>query len=155
MDNDKLIIIHEDGTIEHIGNFHDEEEYHSVCLLNYAKEKYPNVTIFDRLNYRHKAETIAYFYTLIGDIVIINDSDNKLKYGRTGWVLMPSEITDIQYNKLYELVPVLKDYNVKLTYDMNMDTGILAGHTIYDNDHNFEGILDNYFETIDKKKSTR
>ncbi len=155
MDNDKLIIIHADGTIEHIGNFHDENEYHSICLLNHAIKKYPDEPIFQRLNYRHKAETIGYFYTRIGDIVIINDSDNELKYGKTGWALMPEIITEEQKNSLYELVSALKDYNVKLTYDMNMDTGILAGHTLYDNEHNFKKILDNYFDLTNVKKSTR
>ena len=152
MDNDKLVLIHKDGCIEHIGNFHDEEEFHSACLLNYAQQKYPDEPIFNRLNYRHKAETIGYFYTLIGDIVIINDSDNKLKYGKTGWTLMPSEITPEQYETLYHFASIISDYNVKLTYDMDISTGILTGHTLYDNDHNFRKILDSYFELIENKK---
>lgn len=155
MDNDKLILIHSDGKIERIGDFHSKDEYHSICLLNYAKKNYSDVPIFDRLNYRHKAETIGYFYTCIGDIVIINDSDNELKYGKTGWALMPETITEEQKDSLYGLIPALKDYNVKLTYDMNIDTGILAGHTLYDNNHNFKQILDNYFELKNMKKSTR
>ena len=155
MDNDKLVLIHTDGSIEHIGNFHDEGEMHSACLLDYAEENYPDEPIFKRLNYRHKAETIGYFYTCLGDVMIINDSDNELRYGKTGWALMPETITEEQKMALYEFATALKDYNVKLTYDMNMDTGILAGHTLYDNDHNFKKILDSYFELINTKKSTR
>ncbi|MBR1377067.1 MAG: hypothetical protein IJ565_04575 [Bacilli bacterium] len=156
MDSSKFAVIHNDGSIEYYGNRYDLDEYHIFSLLEYAKEKYPDVEIFKKLNIRHSPEVAAFFYTRLGDIIILNDTDAKEKYGKTGWALVPDEITKEAKDALYDFASKTKDYKIKLTYDLNMDTGVLAGHTLYDMEGDFKKVIDTYYETINnEKKSTR
>ena len=66
IDKHKIIFIHgdkftekglEDGKIEFCGSY-EEDNLHSSNLLTYAKEKFPEIPIFDQLNVRHQPEVI-------------------------------------------------------------------------------------------------
>ena len=68
MDEYKLAFIYGDtdqkrkiveGQIERVGDIHDEDVLHIRCLLDYARERYSDVEIFQRLNLRHKPETLT------------------------------------------------------------------------------------------------
>ena len=156
MDNDKLILIHPDGSMEHIGNAKDENEAHSVCLLDYAKEAFPEVEIFKKLNYRHSPATIAYFYTRLGEIVVLNITKNASKNGKTGYIMLPNEVTIEQVASLYSLEKTLSGYHIGISRNLKLDEiGQPHGTTIYTNDENtFKDILDEHFENINVKKST-
>ena len=157
MDNNKLMLIHPDGSMEGIGNAHDEEEMHSLCMLNYAEENYPDVEVFKKLNYRHSPATIAYFYTRLGDIVVLNITKNASKNGKAGYIMIPDEVTIEQETSLYNLEKVLSEYLVGVSTNLKLDEiGQPHGTTKYTSDElTFKDVLDEQFENINVKKSTR
>lgn len=140
MEKYKLAFIHgsadekrriQEGTIERVGDALDEDVYHSQCLLEYAKENYPDIEVFKRLNWRHKPETIGYFFTLFGNIVFLNTTKNMHKYGKTGIFLFPSDITDKQKQSLEDFSKRIEDFSVSIFYDLHLQDGMLDGKELY------------------------
>ena len=151
MDNNKLAIIHPDGSIKLLGDKHDEDELHVACMLDYASEKYPEASIFQKLNIRHRPLDVAYFYTLLGDIIITNNTSQEKKYGKTGTVFMPNEITEMQKESLYEFAPFMDNYVVDILYDMEIKDGIIDGQQQFSSG-SFTENLNAFFDKRKAKK---
>ncbi len=138
-----------EGQIEKFGKI-EEESPHSSCLLQYAEERCPHIEIFKRLNYRHRPETIGYFFTAIfNDIIFLNTTKDIGEYGKTGVFLMPSEITEVQKESAYHFAQEINDFSVFMLYDLSIQEGILEGKEMLDSDPT--QILDTYFS---KKEET-
>lgn len=136
MDNYKLAFIYGvddyerniyDGKIEKIGDSSDEESFHATCLLDHAKDKYPDKQVFKQMSFRHKPETIGYFYTLFGHILFLNTTKNVQKYGKSGLFMLPSNITDKQKESLFSFCEEIVDFSVHILYDFTIEDGILEG----------------------------
>lgn len=160
MDNYKLAIIHGQdnykknikiGQLEYIED--DLDEFHSNCLIKYAKDNYENIDIFHQLNTRHRPEVIGFlFLHFFNDIIFFNTTKNVDKYGYSGLFLLPDVITLEQKKTLEEFVDSIEKYNVSLFCSLNLEDGILNGEEMY----SFDGesprlLLDKYFK---KKKVT-
>ncbi len=138
-----------EGQIEKYGKI-EEDLLHSTCLLQYAKERCSHIEIFTRLNYRHRPETIGYFFTaILDDIVFLNTTKNIEKYGKTGVFLMPEEPTEIQKEAVYQFAQEINDFSVNVLYDLSLQDGILEGKEMLDKDP--IQMLDAYFS---KKEET-
>lgn len=102
-------------------------------MLDYTKEYYPQVPIFKQLNPRHQPEVIAYFLVKMGHIVFFNttkyDEDNLRKYGRTGFFMLPNHLTEKQKECLENFTEQISNYNIFITYNIEMLDGILDSST--------------------------
>ncbi len=127
MDQHKLAVIPVDGKIERRGEQNDERLFHAICLLDYIKEKYPNNETLKKLNARHTADTIAYFLTLYGNIVIFNATKQEEKYGKSAYLMMPVVLTEEQRKSLEELLKSMSTYFLTIAYDTKIVEGILDG----------------------------
>lgn len=123
-----------DGELETLGLLDGEDNFHSKVLLDYAKEKYPDVGIFNKLTIRHQPEVIAYFLTRLGDIVFLNitryDEKSLSRYGRSGILLMCDNPTDKQKETLKEFSRSISNFNVEIGYDLSIDQGYLDSKCI-------------------------
>ncbi len=133
--NNKIVFIYGDeklekgiieGKIEGVGDINDDY-FHATTLINFAKEKYPEVKAFNSLNNRHRPETVSYFYTaFFNHIVFLNISsvrNNVLQ--KRGVFLMPNDITERQKQSLYEFSDEISDYEVGIYYDLELKDGVL------------------------------
>ena len=166
MDEYKLAFIYGDtdqkrkiveGQIERVGDIHDEDVLHIRCLLDYARERYSDVEIFQRLNLRHKPETVAYFFTLLfHHAVFLNTTKDITNYGKTGMLMLPDKLTDIQRESLCSLMREIDDFSIGIFYDLRIEEGILEGKEIYSADCEsplkvFEHYLDKTQKSVKQK----
>lgn len=157
MENYKVAIIYgkddptrniKEGQIETFGNI-DDGELHVTSLLRYAKEKYSDIAVFQQLSLRHTPETVAYFLTLFGHIVFLNQTSKSS--GRKGTFMFPNEIKGEGKEALYDFTDSLTGYAVDVFYDLNIDGGIVDGEALYCENETPREMLQQYFE---KKKTT-
>lgn len=134
MDYYKIAIIHpqtdKNEPIIYLGKIEDDET-HSIQLLEYATKKYKHIPIFQKLNYKHTPETISYFYTLIGDIIFINTTKDIKRHGYTGLLILPKTIDDKQKEILYHFSDSIKKYKIRILYNLSLEYGIVNGQEIY------------------------
>lgn len=140
IDSYKLAIIYgkednikniKDGQIEMRGNAYDFDVIHIKCLLDFAKERYPEVEIFKRLNYKHTPEIASYFLTLLDNIVFLNTTKDIEKYGKTGIFMMPKTFSEMQIDTLISFTENLKDYSISICYDLELVDGILESKELH------------------------
>lgn len=133
IDDAKVALIYEDK-IEYLGNNKDSEEMHNMCLLDYAKTHFPLDPIFSKLNIRHRPETISYFYTLKGISVFLNitnyDENNIKKYGKTGILLVPNEVSKDQIISLKKFSKEISDFDLMIINDSKLVDGMLEHKTL-------------------------
>lgn len=124
----------EDGQVHFYGEV-EEGFLHSKILLDYAREHYLDMPIFQQLNPRHQPEVIAYFLVRMGHIVFFNttkyDEENINKYGRLGFFMMPDEITKKQASALVRFSKSIEDFNVFITHHIVMQDGLLDSMTCH------------------------
>lgn len=128
--NDEVRQIH-DGQIKRVGNLLEADLLHATCLLDHAKEIYPNVTVFKQLNNRHRPETIGYFFALLGNILFLNTTKNVEKYGKRGILMMPNHWTKLQQEALKQFCDVIEDFSITILYDLKIVDGMLDGKELY------------------------
>ncbi len=140
MDSYKLAIIYsednnmkniKDGQLKMLGDAYDSEELHIKCLLDLAKEIYPEVDIFRKITYRHTPEIASYFFTLLDNIVFLNTTKNMEKYGKTGMLMMPKNLSEKQIDTLISFTENLKDYSISICYDLELIDGILESKELH------------------------
>ncbi len=146
MQDKKIVIIHPNGETKYLGDAYDEEEVHIACALDYALLKYPDAAMFKRLTIRHQLSDAAYFYNLLGDIVVANNTKFEKKYGKRGTAFLPDNITPEQLNVLYSVADDMSNFQMLLVSDMKIEDGIITGQEKWGFDKNFREVLDSYFE---------
>lgn len=157
MEDYKLVIIHgkdseREGEIEYIGN--DKEELHAKCLLDYAKQNYKDIEIFEHLNIRHRPEMIAFFFLhFCNDIVFLNITKDVKTYGHMGFFMLPNDISDIQKDSLYKFSKDIENYKVTISHSLRLEDGILLGEEMssFNNEDPYQ-LVDTYFEKIKTSK---
>ena len=128
----KLAIIHNelnggDEKVEFVGC--DVDSLHSEVLLDYASKNYSECKIFQKLNYRHNAELISFFFLkLFGDIVFLNTSrDGDL----TGILLLPDQMPELQVKLLRKFLQKIRNFSIYLQADLNLVDGLLEGTEVF------------------------
>lgn len=142
-----------DGHIDFVGPI-GECDYHVDCLLEYACEKYPNVSIFSRIRSLSSCEPDVpiFFLTWLNNVVYINISGNRA--GKYGMLFLPDEISEKQVAAIYELCKQIPMSHVDIVYDMDFDDGYVVSKEFnYKNGHGFEELLDDFFKNVLQKKS--
>lgn len=146
-----------DGSIEFCGET-TIDSLHVVNLLNYANQKFPEVSIFNQLSIRHQPEVVSYFLTKLGIVVFLNmtkyDSEHLNKYGKMGMFLLPDELTDKQRESLISFAESISEFEVSINYDLSIEMGILDSKSIQGFNHETpKELFDIYFQRINKKDS--
>ena len=141
-----------DGKIDYYGEI-DSDTLHVMSLLEYAKNNFSDIPVFNQLNIRHQPEVVAYFLTKIGVAVFFNmtryDASHLKKYGKLGMLMLPDELTDKQKEALYQFAENISDFSISVHYDLNIDTGILSSKTIQGmNNETPKEIIDVYMNTM-------
>lgn len=149
----------EEGKIDYCGEM-GSDSLHVVSLLNYAKEKFSEIPVFQQLSIRHQPEVIAYFLTRLGIIVFFNmtkyDENHIKKYGRNGMFMMPDELTPKQEESLKEFTKSINDFKCSINYDLTIDTGILDSKIIQSLNHETSNeIVDIYLERKKENQNTK
>ena len=160
--NNKIVFIYGDeklekgiieGKIERVGDINDDC-FHATTLINFAEKNYPEVSIFNSLNNRHRPETISYFYTaFFNHIVFLNISsarNNVLQ--KKGVFLIPNDITEKQEQSLYEFADEISDYEVGIYYDLKLEDGVLDEKGISSTSNETPSQLIDKFLNIKNKK---
>jgi len=166
MNDYKIAFIHGDnfeekglmnGNIEFCGN-NSKDSLHVASLLNYAKKNFPEISVFNQLSIKHQPEVVSYFLTRLGMVVFLNmtkyDSEHLRKYGKMGMFLLPDELTDGQKKALISFSESISDFEVFISYNLSIETGILDSKTIHGFNHETPNeLLDIYFKRINKEDS--
>ena len=133
MDNYKFALFFPDGEIRYYGDS-KSDDYHVGCMLDAARELYPDNQVFKMLNERHLPTTIAYYLTEVGNIVFLNLTHYKreglTKYGKSGMFMIPNEITQKQLEALKEFESEIKDFDVIIKTDLIIEDGFLESKTL-------------------------
>ncbi len=138
-----------DGEVIYVGPI-DDYSFHIDCLIDYTRERYPNVNVFKQINDRCLPNVPIFFLTWLNSIVYVNlDSERA---GRGGMLYMPDAISEKQRAVLLEMAKELPLNNVDIVYDMDFDDGeVLAKEFQYTGDQNFADILNKCLEQDAKK----
>ena len=164
MDEYKIVIIYgatdeqrniKEGNIEKIGDINDPYLLHSSCLLDFARTKYPNIKIFQKLTYRSSPETIGYFLAQLGHIIFLNTTK---KSNKTGLFIMPDNITTKQKDTIYNFSEQLTGFKVGIFYDLDLISGIVDGKELYQStikNETISNLLDMYFSKTEDKEKKR
>lgn len=131
------------GKVEKIGKF-NSSDLHSACLLELARDKFPEVGIFHKLNFRHQPNVIGAFFTKLGHAIFINISNQKSKMGI---LLLPDDISKNFKDMLYSFSNEVENYNILLAYNLRFEDGLLKYESLGDSSEycSLEKILDAYF----------
>lgn len=153
MDQYKIALIDEHGQVERIGDATDDMQLHSVCLLEFALKKYPDVSIFKRLNNRHTPEIISYFYTLLGNAVFLNTTKEEEKYGKTGFFMLPNDMTEEQQESILLFSKSIKGFSTTIFYDLKLVDGMIDEKALSSMEPECsEELLRAYFETKKERR---
>lgn len=153
MEQHKLAIISSDGKIKKRGDRTVEKLLHATCLLEFIKEEYPNNETLKRLTIKHTANTIGFFLTLYGNIVVFNTTRYDEKHGKNGFVMMPDNFTETQQESLEGLLRSIPTYSIRIAYNMKVTDGILEGKEIASTEKIPPiQVLEMYYQKVGRKK---
>lgn len=148
-----------DGSIEQYGDM-KKDSLHVAYLLDYAKEHFGEMPIFNRLTIKHQPELVAYFLNQLGIIVFFNmtkyDENYIKKHGKDAMLMLPDNLTDKQKDTLRKLAEDISDFNLLINYDITLDTGILDSKTIQGSDNETPSeLIEIYLKRVEEKESER
>jgi len=117
----------EDGKVFGMGDV-DDDQSHLEWMLEYAKEHYSDVPVFDKINKQSPIAVIIYIYThILGNALFLNWSINDTK---EGVVCLPSNISDKQRKSLNEVLSLVDECEVCYNYAVNQ-----GGQVIWDDEY--------------------
>ena len=139
-----------DGEMRFVGPT-SEYDFHIDCLLDYAKNRYPDVKVFQRMNDRFSPCVPIFFLAWLNSIVYINMSSERA--GRCGTLYMPDEISEKQKEVLLELSKSFPQLNVNIVYNMYLDDdGSVKGTDFeFKKRQMFVDVLTDFFAQEEKK----
>lgn len=133
MDDYKFALILDNGQVKRFGDS-KSEDYHVACMLDAARNMYPDSQIFEMLNEKHLPTTIAYYLTEMGNIVFLNLTHYKreglTKYGKSGMFMIPDEITQSQLESLRNFEKEIVGFDVTIRTDLRIEDGFLETKTL-------------------------
>lgn len=146
----------EDGELKFYGE-NIEDSFHSVYLVEFIQEKYPDFKMFQKLNYKHQPEMIAYLLSRVcHHIVFLNTTKDVEKYGKTGTFIMPKDISEKQWETLFLFCDSIPDYQVTINYDIVLVDGLLDSKSLSSTENsNPRSLMESYFRKIEYSKSAK
>lgn len=125
----------------------EEGTLHSKYLLDYAKEAYPDHSIFGRLTIAHQPEAISFFLEELGNIVFLHTTHNDKQSSCSGTLFLPKVVTEKQKDTLYTFIEGMHLKSLSIAYDLYLEDGMVEGKEMYMGAYP-DGIklLDQYFE---------
>lgn len=126
MKDSKVIIIDKFGNIIPRGNLDDFR--HSITLLNYIKEAYPNWPILKSLDYTVAPLILGTILVYAKNIVFLNTTKNNIL---SGIILLGKEYDKNQMEVLKGLVKEFDNYNIKIISDLELVDGEAKGNDFY------------------------
>lgn len=138
-----------DGQLEFWGD-NNAENLHSTCLLEFIEEKYSDLKIFKKLNYKHKPETISYFISKVcHHVVFLNTTKDEKRYGKTGVFILPENLSDNQEETILSFCDFIFDYKINLCYDFIINDGLLESKQLSSNDNKTpKFVMESYLNQI-------
>ena len=123
MKDSKVIIIDKFSNIIPRGNLDDFR--HSITLLNYIKEAYPNWPILKSLDYTVAPLILGTILVYAKNIVFLNTTKNNIL---SGIILLGKEYDKNQMEVLKGLVKEFDNYNIKIISDLELVDGEAKGN---------------------------
>lgn len=137
-----------DGNIDYVGNL-DEYGFHVDALIEYAINKYPDVSVFSQIPNNCEFDVPIFFLIWLNNIVYVNVSD--VRHGKKGIVFFPDEISLKQKEALYNFARGLSNVNITVIYDMDFDDGLVYSHEFdCKRGISFDKVLDDFFSSNGK-----
>lgn len=130
MKNSKIIIIDKNGNLNSRGNLNDLR--HSISLLNYIKEKYPEWSILKSLDITIPPFTLGTILTYANNIVFLNTTKNKVL---SGVLLIGKNYNELQINSLKKLISEFANFNIRIISDIEIVEGEALGKDFYAENH--------------------
>ena len=141
MDDYMVALITEDGKLNLLGYLFNYN-YHAQCLIDYALDKYPQITGFKLVNYMEDPNAPIYYLSLLNNIVFTNISVDGEK---RGILYLPKDINEEQLKTLYDLTHLILEFDVCLVYNMSRLDGTTMGKTFdFEKGMNIKEQLDDF-----------
>ncbi len=120
------VVIDDNGNVDYLGqdfnfSFHDE------CLIDYAKNKYPKVSLFKNIDYMDQPLAIIYYLTKLRNVVFTNVSVDDEK---RGMLYMPDGLTDEQIKSLNDLMSRVLDFKIYVEHDLVYDDMVMSSEMV-------------------------
>ena len=113
----------DDGEIVYLG-YQFNYSYHAECLKEYATWKYPQISGLDKMNYMAEPLLPIYYLTLLNNIIFTNISvDDE----RRGMLYFPRNISMKQYEKIWEFLDEVADFQIIGVYNMALLDDMVVG----------------------------
>lgn len=140
------------GQIDRIGNI-DEGVPHISCFKEFCNNNFLDIPAFQRLTSRSSINAVGYILsTIMKHVVFLNTTIDVERYGYNGIFFMPPEITEEQILAIKTFASEIKDFNIKISYDLVLDAGFLDSEIKSTTDEvDAEMLLDHYFNETSKK----
>ncbi len=133
-----------DGTIEMYGS-RASGNSHTNYLLEWIKNKYPDIKFLKGLNSKHDPGTISALITKLGHIVFLDISN---EYMHAGILLLPNKISEKQKDAIYKFANMISNYTLYIEYDFTLNDGVIDSKTIDNELDTPKEMIDKYFNEI-------
>ena len=138
----KAIIIDDKKEFKNLGSI-KEKDIHTVELTNYGKERYPNQSIFKKINYLYPYNVPVYVLTKLNNIVFLNLGNKK------GILYLNDNYLDY-IESIEELVLFFNDYYIVIEYNLYLDDGLVNGIDYYPSKE--ESAIESFKNFLGRKK---
>ena len=160
MNESKILIIYGDnnvdgknrnGEVECLGKI-NSDDLHISCFLEFFQNSFLDDAMFRKIAYTTIPENIGYLLTEKGHIVFFNTT--KLGKEKSGFFMMPSNVTEEQKRSLKHINNNLTDLNIKILYDYFInDYGVLDSKSISTSqDCPVDELFNTYFKELENVK---
>lgn len=160
MNDAKIVIIYgqdkvdgknRNGEFECLGCI-NSDDLHISCFLEFFQNNFIDDNIFRKVTYTTIPENIGYLLTEKGHIVFFNTT--KPRKEKSGFFMIPSNITEEQKKSLEKINSSLTDFNIKVLYDYFInDYGLLDSKLDSTSDTcSIDELFKRHFNKIDNAK---
>ena len=132
----RIAVINDEGKIDFINSDSMSKDPHIALMLEYLKNKYPEDEFIKSSDCHTGVNKLAIYLCEQGEIVYLNTTTYKdevlTKYGRSGLILMPKKLYDVQIYNLFKLKDMLTDLDeLQLLYNIKKDgtANIIMGNS--------------------------
>lgn len=143
----------DDGDITFLG-YHFNYDYHAECLIDYAKDKYPQISGFGDIDCMKDPNLPLYYLSLLNNIIFTNVSVDDEK---RGMLYLPREISDEQIKTLLDFMKLVAEFKVTIVYNLSLIDGVVFGKDLdaLENEDTEEKIEDYFLGRQNLKKERR
>ena len=143
----------DDGDISYLG-YQVNYDYHAECLIDYAKNKYPNISGFENIDYMSESNLLLYYLSLLNNVIFTNVSVDDEK---RGMLYLPREISEKQVGILLDFMKLVVEFKVPIDYNLSLIDGVVFGKDldVLEHEDPEEKIEDYFLRRQNLKKERR